>query len=148
MKDLVKKLQLHLSMALFIVSLAMLIALPVQAHHNYFADFNPRVEITIEGVVSRVDYRNPHIEIYVDVLDDEGNIATWRLPNAGPGVAQQNGWGEDTVVVGEHLTFKGWPARDGSNSMRAIEMFFTDGRSYEMQMWCKLNCAGHDLDGN
>jgi len=139
-----KGLQLISLIVLFVT----LNAAPVQAHHNYFQTFNPRVEIMIEGVVSRVEWRNPHIEIYVDVLDDDGNMVTWRLPNAGPAIARQNGWDENTVVVGETLTFLGWPARDGSNSMRAIEMFFTDGRSYEMQMWCKLNCAGHDLDGN
>ena len=125
-----------------------LMSWPINAHHNYFKDFNPRVEILIEGVVSKIDWRNPHIEIYVDVLDADGDTITWRLPNAGTGVAQQNGWDENTVSIGDRLVFKGWPARDGSNSMRAIEMFFADGRSYEMQMWCKLNCAGYDLDGN
>lgn len=128
--------------------LAMVFALPTQAHHNYFTDFNPRVEILIEGVVSEVKWQNPHIEVYLDVTDENGQVSTWTMPNAAPFVAAQNGWDEETIVVGTHMTFKGWPSRDGSNSMRAIEMFFADGRTYEMQMWCKLNCAGHDLDGN
>ena len=127
---------------------SILTSVPAQAHHNYFSNYNPRVEILLEGVVSKVDWKNPHIEVFLDVLDSQGQTATWALPNAAPFIAAQNGWDKDTIVVGERMTFKGWPSRDGSNSMRAIEMIFDDGRSYEMQMWCKLNCAGHDLDGN
>ena len=119
-----------------------------QAHHNYFTEFNPRVEITLKGVVTKVDWKNPHIEIFIDVTDDLGNVTNWRMPNAGPFIAAQNGWDENTLSVGEELVFIGWPSRNGDNAMRAIEMFFADGRSYEMQMWCKLDCAGHDLDGN
>lgn len=133
--------------ALFI-PIIFLISIPLQAHHNYFSSYNPRVEILLEGVVAKVEWKNPHIEIFLDVTDSEGQTVTWTLPNAAPFVAAQNGWNEETLVVGETLVFKGWPSRDGSNSMRAIEMIFDDGRSYEMQMWCKLNCAGYDLDGN
>ena len=131
-----------------LVIVCLLGSVSTQAHHNYFANYNPRVEIQLEGVVSRVDWQNPHIEVFVDVVDADGQTVTWNMPNAAPFVAAQNGWDENTIVVGEKMTFTGWPARDGSPSMRAIEMVFTDGRSYEMQMWCKLNCAGYDLDGN
>lgn len=120
----------------------------VQAHHNYFTEFNPRVEMTLEGVVSKVDWRNPHIEVYLDVTDEQGNVVTWRMPNAAPFVAAQNGWDENTLSVGDELAFIGWPSRDGSNAMRAIKMIFDDGSSYEMQMWCQLDCAGFDLDGH
>lgn len=119
----------------------------VHAHHNYFTEFNPRVEIQLDGVITKVDFRNPHIEVYLDVTDEDGNVVNWRMPNAAPFVAAQNGWDESTLSVGDELTFIGWPHRDGENAMRAIEMIFDDGTSYEMQMWCKLNCAGFDIDG-
>ena len=138
----------RLSIITSFLAWAVLFALPAQAHHNYFKDFDPRVEILLEGVVSDIKWQNPHIEIYLDVTDENGQVSTWAMPNAAPFIAAQNGWDEETVVVGTQMTFKGWPSRDGSNTMRAIEMFFDDGRTYEMQMWCKLDCAGHDLDGN
>lgn len=133
---------------LFLIFGFFLLTAPAQAHHNYFSRYNPRVEITLEGVVTKVEWKTPHIVVYLDVTNDDGEIENWSMPNAAPFIANQNGWNKDTIVVGETLTFIGWPSRNRTKSMRAIEMIFDDGRSFEMQMWCKLNCAGHDLDGN
>ena len=54
--------------------IAIILVYPAQAHHNYFMDFNPKIEVTLEGVVSKVDFRNPHITVYLDVTDEEGNV--------------------------------------------------------------------------
>ena len=114
----------RLVLSLFI---ALLTAIPAQAHHNYRLAFDDSVEITIEGVVTEVAWRNPHIELYLDAIDAEGNVARWSMPTAAPGVASRNGFTETTLSVGDKLVVVGWPARDGTNSMRARSLTLADG---------------------
>src|ERR1700747_1468630 len=58
---------------------ALLCALPLLAHHSFSAEFDAGKTVTLHGVISKVDWINPHIFIYVDVKDDAGKTTTWAL---------------------------------------------------------------------
>ena len=105
----------------------LLIVLPVHAHHNYRLNFDNSIEITIEGVVTKVSWMNPHISIYLDAVDANGNVTNWIMPTAAPGIAGRNGMTAETLTVGEKVTVVGWPARDGTNTMRARLLILADG---------------------
>ena len=84
----------------------------------------------MHGIVTRFEWNNPHLEIFLDVENDKGETEKWILPTAAPRVAQNNGLDPETVTVGDEITVSGWPARDGSNVMRARKLTLKDGRSF------------------
>ncbi len=114
------------------VLLVFLISVPASAHHSFAAEFDSSTEITLIGVVTKFDWRNPHVEIFIDVEDADGNIANWVLPTAAPVVATRSGVTPETVVPGDTLLVTGWPARNGSNAMRAWVMTLEDGTSFQL----------------
>jgi hypothetical protein len=114
------------------VLLVFLISVPTYAHHSYATNFDNIAEISLTGVVTNFDWKNPHIEIFIDVEDADGSVANWVLPTAAPVVATRSGVTPETVVPGDTLLVTGWPARDGSNAMRAWVMTLEDGTSFQL----------------
>ena len=82
-----------------IVFVAVLLSLPALAHHNYRLRFDYDTSVTMTGVVTKFDWKNPHIEIFMDVTDEHGNVTNWTMPTAAPGVANRLGITEATVKV-------------------------------------------------
>jgi len=111
----------------FVVILILVLATPALAHHNYRLNFDDSVEITLEGVVSEVSWANPHITIYLDVTNDDGEVIKWALPTAAPGVARRNGLTSEVLEAGDEIVISGWPARDKSLQMRARAITLEDG---------------------
>lgn len=109
------------------VLLTTLISLPVLAHHNYRLRYDYDVAITLTGIVTRFDWKNPHVELFLDVEDDNGNVTNWTMPTAAPGVFNRMGLGPDIVSPGDTLVVTGAPSRNGSNEMRARSMTLEDG---------------------
>ncbi len=64
------------------VVLAALISLPVLAHHNYRLRYDYDVAITLTGIITKFDWKNPHVELYMDVEDKNGNVTNWTMPTA------------------------------------------------------------------
>ena len=114
------------------VMAAVVLALPVLAHHNYRLNFDYSKAITLEGVVTRFEWVNPHINIHMDVVDEDGNVTRWIMPTAAPGVATRNGLTPETVTAGDKAIVTGWPARDGTNRVRARTIVLEDGRSFPL----------------
>ncbi len=109
------------------VALATLISLPVLAHHNYRLRYDYDVAITLTGIITKFDWKNPHVELYMDVEDKNGNVTNWTMPTAAPGVFNRIGFKPDTVLPGDKLIVTGAPARNGSNEMRARSITLEDG---------------------
>jgi hypothetical protein len=106
---------------------ALLVSASAFAHHNYRLRFDYDVEVTMTGVVTKFDWKNPHIEILVDVENDDGTVTNWVMPTAAPGVANRLGITPETLQPGDTLLITGAPARNGSNELRARTMTLTDG---------------------
>lgn len=104
-------------------------AVPAAAHHSFGVYFDAGKPVTLTGVVARIDWRNPHTHLYLDVKDDAGRVVTWTLEGFPPGVLARTGWQRDvTVKVGDTLTVFGWRARDGSPAAHMREATLPDGR--------------------
>jgi len=114
--------------------LAALIALlaastPAPAHHSFAAEYDETKTVTLKGVVTRVDWENPHTHFYIDVKDDNGTVVSWKLEGFPPNMLIRQGWRRDvTVKVGDTITVFGWRARDASNLMQSREITLSDGR--------------------
>ena len=80
----------------------------VFAHHSFSGEFDNSIAVTVHGVVASVEMVNPHSFIYVDVSDDKGNVATWKLEGYPPNVLYRNGWQKDaTMKPGDKITVTG-----------------------------------------
>ncbi len=101
---------------------------PVMAHHSFGAEYDGSKPITIMGVITKIEWTNPHSFIYLDVTD-KGKVTSWKVEGYPPNVLYRTGWKKDTTMkVGDAITITGWPARDGSNSAHSREVKFANGQ--------------------
>jgi hypothetical protein len=114
--------------AAFAVLAALLSAMPALAHHSFSAEFDGGKLIELKGVVTRIEWANPHVYFYLDVKDDKGNTANWGCEAASPGSLHRQGWHRDSLKVGDQVIVGGYPARDGSRLADARRVTLPDGR--------------------
>ena len=96
-----------------------LLASSGMAHHSFSAQFDADKPITMVGTVTKVAWRNPHAWFYIDVEDDDGNVANWGMELASPNLLMRKGWNRSSMKVGDAVTVEGFLARDGSNTGNA-----------------------------
>ena len=89
------------------------------AHHSFAAQFDAEKPIKLVGTVTKVQWRNPHAWFYLDVEDDDGNVANWGMELASPNLLMRKGWSRSSMKIGEIVTVEGFHARDGSNTGNA-----------------------------
>ena len=89
------------------------------AHHSFSAQFDAEKPFTMIGTVTKVEWRNPHAWFYIDVEDDDGNVANWGMELASPNLLMRKGWNRSSMKVGDAVTVEGFLARDGSNTGNA-----------------------------
>ena len=115
------------SIAMVAASLVLL-ALPMLAHHSFSAEFDGSKAVTLEGVVTRVDWANPHVYFFIDVKDGSGGVTNWGCETSGPNQLIRQGWRRDSMKVGDRVTVRGYLARDASKTADAREVTLADGR--------------------
>jgi hypothetical protein len=108
-------------------------ALPSFAHHAVSAEFDAAKVVTLKGTVSRVDWVNPHIFVYVDVKDDSGKITTWRLQSAPPMFFKGSGLTKEKLLEGGEATVTAYPAKDGTDGFGfLLKLTYPDGHFYNL----------------
>jgi hypothetical protein len=102
---------------------------PIDAHHSFAAEFDAGKPITLKGIVTQVDWANPHVWFYITVKDEEGHSARWACEMGAPHQLQQRGWLRDTMKIGDVVTVAGALARDGSKRANARVVTTADGKT-------------------
>ena len=104
-------------------------AMPLSAHHSFAAEFDGSKTVTLTGVVTKVEWMNPHTYFYVDVKDENGKVANWNFELGAIPVLLKQGWKRDSLKPGDEVTVEGFMAKDGSRSMaNARKVTLPDGR--------------------
>ena len=97
------------------------------AHHGNAA-YDETIPIKIKGVVSKFDWTNPHIYIYVDLKEDDGTMTHWAVESLSPERMTRMGWDKQSVKPGDQVTITLYAAKDGSAVGYLTKLVFADGR--------------------
>ena len=84
---------------------------PVSAHHGFDTEYDKDKVIKGTGVVSKVEWTNPHMHVYIDVTDASGKVITYNLELTSPNAIQRQGWNKNDLLAGEKVTFAGRAGR-------------------------------------
>ena len=108
--------------------------LPAFAHHSITAEFAPGKEFTVTGVLTRVEWTNPHIYWFVDVKDEKGNVETYAFQGGPPGMYHRVGLRKADWIIGEVVTVTAIAAKDGTKTLGFGELVkYSDGHSIVLQ---------------
>lgn len=101
---------------------------PAYPHHAFSGEFDQAKPITLQGVVTRVDWENPHVYFYVDVADPDGKLVSWKCETRGPNGLERKGWKRDSLKPGDKVIVQGSLARDGSHTADGRQVTLANGR--------------------
>ena len=100
---------------------------PISAHHSETAEYDTSKPVKVTGTLKKVEWQNPHVWFYVDVMDESGKVTTWGFSGAPPGSLMRRGITKDALKLGAVVNVEGSRARDGSNNASARRVTFADG---------------------
>ena len=105
----------------FIGALAMLlVGSHAMAHHSFAAEFDASKKVTFTGIVTKVQWTNPHVWFYVNVMDPKtGAVTNWAAEMGAPHLLQRRGWRRETLKIGTKVTVNGYMARNGTKKVSA-----------------------------
>jgi hypothetical protein len=110
-----------------LATLAMATAQPLFAHHSFSAQYDASQPITLKGVVTKVEWTNPHARFYIDVAEAGGQVVNWNLELASPNFLKRAGWSSTSLKQGDEVVVEGSLARSGAKMANARLVTFADG---------------------
>ena len=101
----------HLTRLLAVASMTLALAPIGWAHHSQ-SEFDPKLVVQVEGKVTQLDWRSPHARLYVDVVNEKGEVVNWNFELPSPMTLMRRGWKRDSLKPGDRVTVKGARARN------------------------------------
>jgi Family of unknown function (DUF6152) len=112
--------------ALAVIAL-LLTSLPAMAHHSFAAEYDSHEVITLTGVITEVDWTNPHTYVHVNVKDASGKVTDWALEGYPPNTLKRTGFPRAALKEGDTITITAYKSKDGSHTGAGREITFSDG---------------------
>jgi len=105
--------------SLILICTMLLPAMPAVAHHAFATEFDAQKPVTMKGVVTKIDWANPHVWFYINVKKDDGTIENWGFEMGGPNSLRTSGWTKETMKIGDEVVVEGSLAKNGSRNVNA-----------------------------
>jgi Family of unknown function (DUF6152) len=107
---------------------ALATAAPASAHHSFQAEYDRDQPITVTGTVGKLEWTNPHARLYLDAVDEHGNVVHWDFELGPPNNLMRLGWRRDSLVPGTAVTVEGFRSRTQAFVANARKVKLADGR--------------------
>jgi hypothetical protein len=106
---------------------ALMASVPVAAHHAFAAEFDANKPVTLKGSVSKVEWTNPHMWLYVDVRSADGTTVSWAVEGGAPNALLRRGFRKDSFPIGIVVTVEGFQAKSGQPVANGRDVIYPDG---------------------
>jgi hypothetical protein len=113
------------------------------AHHAFAAEFDATKPVKLRGMITRMEWVNPHAWMHLQVVDDDGNVQDWMIEAGPPGALVRRGWTRDSVKPGTEVLVEGYQAIDGAFRANGRDVTFPDGR----RLFAGSTGTGAPIDG-
>ena len=97
------------------------------AHHSFAAEFDADDPVTLRGVITQMEWINPHTWMHVDVTNADGTVTPWMIEGGTPNTLMRRGFTMETVKAGTEITIEGFRARNGANRANGRDLVLADG---------------------
>jgi len=115
--------------AVFVGGLGLLLAsVPALAHHSFAVEFDAKIPLKLTGVVTRIEWKNPHAYFYIDVTDKTGTVTNWGFELTSPNVLMRQGWTRNSLKLGDTVSVEGSGAKDGSHAGNTTLVVLSTGQ--------------------
>jgi hypothetical protein len=106
---------------------------PLLAHHSVAAEFDSNKEVTLTGVISKVQWINPHVFVYLDVKDETGKVTTWELQSQPTRFFHNSGLTKEKLMDKEEVMITVFLAKDGTKAYGYLyKITYPDGHYYQL----------------
>jgi hypothetical protein len=111
-----------------LLAAVLLLGATASAHHAFSNEFDDTKPVTLEGVVTQINWENPHVYFYVDVKESDGTVVNWACETRGPSGLARRGWKRDSLKIGDKVVVTGFRARNGTHTADGRQVSMADGR--------------------
>jgi len=124
--------KIKLPIAFILILCGSMISSPLFAHHSSSA-YDMKNLVDMKGVVTNMEWSNPHVFIYMNIKNEKGEVEEWRVEGNSPNMLFRAGWKREMIKVGDQLTVNGAPAKNGAKSLRLLSLTLANGQKYDGQ---------------
>jgi len=98
------------------------------AHHAFAAEFDSTKPVSLQGVVTRMEWINPHSWIHLDVKNADGTVTKWMIEGGTPNTLVRRGFTKDSLKPGTEIRVEGFRAKNGANRANGRDLVLPDGK--------------------